>query len=324
MILTNKLTEEQVMEVSNLMAYCKTVDGAISCIQMCTHLNFNREMNCWFLVYEVSSKTEVVVNKLQEQEDQQVSQLIGVGAIFAPSSLEAELSMAVHPDFRRQGIATQIQKAAQEEILYWKVPEFLLVWDNQSLTGKSYVQEQKAQLHHTEYTLKYDAQGRQKNSMALDCLVQDDCTSKENSSTQKEAVPLIIREATQEDVLVITDICVSAFGGIHEETRRYTQANMDNPMRQSYVGIYRGVVCSCVVGTEPDQTSINGVAVLKTLQGQGIGRAFLEQVLQKLLKNYSEIWIDVDNSNASAYHLYKKLGFVETSIIHYESIELGV
>lgn len=308
MILTNILTDTQVVEVTNLMAHCKTADGAITCIQMCTHLNFNREMNCWFLVYEVNEQ-----------------RLVGVGAIFAPSSLEAELSIAVHPEFRRQGIATQIQKTAKEEVVYWKVPEMLIVWDNQSLAGKAYVQKQKAQLHHTEYTLKYDAHGRQKNSMVLDCLVQDDGSSMENSSTQKEAVPLIIREATQEDVQVITDICVSAFGGIHEETRRYTQANMDNPMRESYVGIYKGeVVCSCVVGTEPDQTSINGVAVHKALQGQGIGRAFLEQVIHKLLKNYSEIWIDVDNSNASAYHLYKKLGFVETSVIHYESIKMGV
>ncbi|WP_114674992.1 GNAT family N-acetyltransferase, partial [Fructobacillus ficulneus] len=55
-----------------------------------------------------------------------------------------------------------------------------------------------------------------------------------------------------------------------------------------------------------------GVAILADFQNQGLGRLTLEAMIDWAKKvGYDNIWLDVDEANAPARHLYKAVGFVE-------------
>lgn len=49
--------------------------------------------------------------------------------------------------------------------------------------------------------------------------------------------------------------------------------------------------------------------------GNGVGKAFMRAVIDKIFTDGTNtIWLDVFEDNERAHHVYKKLGFVETSI----------
>lgn len=67
---------------------------------------------------------------------------------------------------------------------------------------------------------------------------------------------------------------------------------------------YCGMYCSF------DEGEITNVAVLPTMQKQGIGEKIISGLLQEAVeKNISRIVLEVRISNAPAIHLYEKIGF---------------
>jgi len=68
---------------------------------------------------------------------------------------------------------------------------------------------------------------------------------------------------------------------------------------------YCGMYCAL------DEGEITNVAVAKEYRCCGIGRKLMEQLIQEAMKaKISNLILEVRVSNASAIHLYEKLGFV--------------
>lgn len=91
------LNEIQLAEVNELVGLCEKEDHAPGRIQFETSLNFNSQMNCWFLYY-VGER------------------LVGVISIFAPENDQAEISGCVLPEIRRQGIFSSMLNEVYNEL----------------------------------------------------------------------------------------------------------------------------------------------------------------------------------------------------------------
>lgn len=216
-------------------------------------------------------------------------------SIMAINAFEGEIALTVSPKKRNQGLATALVNQAKQILSQYGYKQMLFVNNESSLSGKEFIKHLEVPFHHTEYTLIYD-----------------------KVNTPARASRLLVSRANESDAHKITQISVDAFGDEYEIAYPYIEACFKNPTRTVYVGQLKyEPVCCLIVGFENDAYSINGVAVLKSHQGKGYGKEFLQEVIYNLSQNQHDIFIDVDNTNLNAYHLYKKIGFKEQSITGY-------
>ena len=67
---------------------------------------------------------------------------------------------------------------------------------------------------------------------------------------------------------------------------------------------------------------ISGLAVLKNLQGLGIGEKLLTAAISSIMKDGKNVLcLNVENSNFRAINLYRKLGFREDGILKQKIID---
>lgn len=81
------------------------------------------------------------------------------------------------------------------------------------------------------------------------------------------------------------------------------------------VFIQQRLVAYAMLQKIADEWHLHNIAVQDTLQGQGIGAFLMQAILdQARSQNLSLILLEVRESNASARHLYRKLGFTEDGV----------
>ena len=221
--------------------------------------------------------------------------IIGVCSIFAINTFEAEVSLVVHPLNRHSGIGTGLLKEALQIIEDYQYSQVLYVCDEHSQAGKAFINRQSLLHHHTEYTLKFDKQ-----------------------TPLQRANRLLVSRAYEKDLDKIVEINVDAFEDDYEVARQFIESSLSAPTRTAYLGkLNYKPICTLMLGHEDGVYSINGVAVSKDFQGQGYAKEFIQEVLYSIKDHEEEVMIDVDSTNNAAYHLYKKIGFIETRITHY-------
>jgi len=276
MIKTNQLALDQEKAILELIEYSERIDCATACIQMDTGLNYNKEMPCWFLYY---------------LEDK----LVGVCSLFAINTFEAEVSLLVHPEYRLKGFGSTLLNEALQTISMHHYSQILYVVDENSVTGKAFINKQSLSLNHTEYTLKYD-----------------------KSSVLNRASRLLVSRAYEKDLDKIVEINVDAFEDDYEVASQFIQSSLSSPTRTAYLGkLNYKPICTLVLSHEDGKYSINGVSVLKAFQGQGFAKEFIQEVIYSIKDHAEDIYIDVDSNNNAATFLYKKIGFKETRVTHY-------
>lgn len=79
------------------------------------------------------------------------------------------------------------------------------------------------------------------------------------------------------------------------------------------------IVASMRIEEELNCYAIYGFVVKEQLRGQGIGRQFLSQVIQELLKKEPQkVYLEVSTENEPALHLYQSVGFrIDTHFNYY-------
>lgn len=96
----------------------------------------------------------------------------------------------------------------------------------------------------------------------------------------------------------------SFLNSISDKNNHYLVATIDDKIT-GYCGYY-GIL---------GEGYIYNVAVKESFRRQGIGLMMLEElILQSVSRGITFLTLEVRSSNASAIHLYKKLGFVEIGI----------
>ncbi|HWR11950.1 MAG TPA: GNAT family N-acetyltransferase [Rectinemataceae bacterium] len=304
------LDETRTAEVRALIDACEIRDGYPPRVQIDHRLNFRKDMDSWFLLYEEG-------------------RLEGFASIFAPMADEGEIAICVAPDSRRKGIAGMLLAAARNAL--WGVGDtagdtgagrardtgygaagvsdggvagvsgagaavgrHLLVCDDRSAPGKAFASKVGAVPDHEERSLKLARQilWRHPDRLAL-------------------------REGGLSDIPAMTKVIAAAFGDPGEETEAFARSSFASGARRAFLGALKGkIVATCFVTDEEGLLSVNTLAVSPDEQGRGYGMEFLCAVLD-LIGREHEILIDVDSGNVNAMRLYRHAGFDDVSVVGY-------
>ena len=225
----------------------------------------------------------------------QGGELAGLASVFAPSREEAEISLCVKPALRKAGLGMQILTQAADYLHSRGATVLLLVSDRKSETGCRMAARASRQIQHTEYSMQ---------------LARPFSGSTGNR--------VVIREASPADLPDFMKICNSAYGADDRDFDGFLRTSLSTRHRKGHIAYWNDQpVACCFVGYHGDFVSINTVAVLEEVQGKGIGQEFLTAIIRLLEPENPVIQLEVDSTNATAYRLYRKLGFVDLRAIDY-------
>ena len=282
-----RLDEAKEADVKALIGACAAFDGCSPCVQIDHRLNFRKNMDSWFLLYEKG-------------------RLLGLASIFAPRAEEGEIAICVAPEARRNGHAGRLLAAARKALAGGATiggatiggARQLLVCNDRSASGKAFVSRVEGVPEHEEHALR----------LTRHILWQ-------------HPDRLRLREGGLSDVPVMTKILSAAFNDPGAETEAFVRSSFASGARRAYLGSLKGkIVATCFVADEEGVLSVNTLAVSPDEQGKGYGMEFLCAVLDLIGRDH-EILIDVDSTNVHAMKLYKNAGFDDIDVVAYYSLE---
>ena len=261
-----------VQAVRELEHVCQAHDGLKGSLFLDPSLNFSPDAPCLIACME---------------EDK----LIGAMTFFMPTQEEAELVALTHPDYRRKGVFRALMKVAASQAAAHNIPDFLLVCEPQSKDGTAVLATIEKTRDHTEYALRYD------RTQSPDAL----------------AVPegLTLHLATEDDLATMTQISAESFSEEAEHAARFMALALASDTRRQYLARINGEpVAIGALGYEDGEATLYGLGVRTQLQNKGIGRGLVALLLREAYaQGTQDILIEVDNTNARAYHLYLSCGF---------------
>ncbi len=241
------------------------------------------------------------------------NQLVGYLGICSFGSSTLEVNGMVHPDYRRQGIFTELFDEVSKEWKKRKKPKMLLLTDAQSISGKGFINSLDVTYDHAEYEMYYN---------------------KEVSRTG-QVNKVLLRKATNDDAEEIRR--QNAFYFIDEESSNremgedpYKNYNIEDvelilPEEEEEKGmrIFIAEVDNHIVGkvnlhVSESAGGIYGLGVLPDKRRKGYGKQIL-QLAVKILQEMEcqEIFLQVNAKNVHALDLYKGVGFEVTSTMEY-------
>ncbi len=213
---------------------------------------------------------------------------------------KAELTSAVHPDFRRQGIFKRLYFAAISEAAIGPVDSLLLVGYRGSGAGSAAIASLGVSLKESEYCLR----------ATIDELVQP-------KAGTMDLEPVSITNEDQIETLsnLLQISFPNATWGSPSDIRKelsqegyYYWFALKNGQRIGQIGAI----------STGDSGYIRGVGVLPELRGRGYGRRMLFSVLQKLIVlGNRHFELDVATENESALSVYTSCGFVVKTVYDY-------
>lgn len=115
------------------------------------------------------------------------------------------------------------------------------------------------------------------------------------------------------------DFCWSILSSWPDTERQHKGFGQTQQTLQSFVQQYGGYLVDgvgfCVTQEVSDIAEILLIAVHHRLLGQGYGQQMLTVVIDDLQKrDFAEVWLEAHAGNARALALYRKMGFVLTSV----------
>ena len=279
---TNTLNDHQLLEVKALIATCQNYDGTFREPYLSNMLNFDPNMPAFFLYYEKG-------------------ELVGLLTVYADDQ-DVEVTILVHPDHRRQGIARALFTGFERETASFPIrsvtfqtervfldryPDFVNNWglvedeETETWLGKDRRPYPLAKLSNLEVLL-------------ADCSYQDQ----------------------------ISQLKFQAFSEEHESREvvdRYVAEALKDPESHLYILLKNGqVIGTCTVDLSTNTNYLYGLAMAELERGQGYGSYLAKSLVNKLIEqNDKEFQIAVEDSNVGAKRLYEKIGFVKQTQVVY-------
>ena len=278
----NKLSQEELSEAKKLINCCQAYDGTYRDPYLSNMLNFDLSMPAFFLFYEKG-------------------ELVGLLTVYADDQ-DVEVTILVHPNHRRQGIAralfTSFEKETTsspirsvtfqtERIFLDRHPDFVNNW--------GLVKDEE-----TETWLGKDRRPYQLAKLSnLEVLLAD-------SSYQEQ----------------ISQLKFQAFSEEHESKEvvdRYVAEALKDPESHLYILLKDGqVIGTCTVDLSTNTNYLYGLAIAELERGQGYGSYLAKSLVNQLIEqNDKEFQIAVEDSNVGAKRLYEKIGFVKQTQVVY-------
>jgi len=276
-----ELNKNQIEAIENLEETCKNYDKTKGGAFLSNEINFNKEINCFFLLYE----EEILVSFL---------------AMFIPTSQEAEISACTLPEYRRKGFFKRLLECAINELRKHGVREILFVNETSCNDGRLTLGKFNVKYEFSEYLLVYkrDKFTKTQNKLKLYEIINQDVDEIAKLHTD------IFNKTLEEVKAIINRI-------IESKDRISYMAKIDNEI----VGICsislegsNAFICGLGVSTK-----YRGLGYGKEILNKGIEKA--------LTLDIKDIYLEVDSKNHIAYNLYINNGFIiKTQLDYYRYI----
>jgi ribosomal protein S18 acetylase RimI-like enzyme len=237
----------------------------------------------------------------------QDTELIGLAHCFQSEQDLQELLVLVHPKKRKQGNATALIK----EAMLGSTGKFLLITDNASLSGTSFVKhwlsQSKIQYLFSEFSLQHSPNSSTQLSSAF---------------KEEPVIKLALHKSSNSSP--IKEILTLTTGKNTDYVENYYKEITRNPHRTQFDIFYESKVIGMLgIYSEDERNYIYWFNIHPSYQGRGFGTQALSQICQEysVLKTKKELIIEVETENSNALGLYKKMGFeLITEFQYYELI----
>ena len=265
-------TKDQLFE---LVQSCHVTDGTYRLPYLDNAYNFNVDMPAFFLA------------NLDHQT-------VGFLSVYADEPGQAEVSVYVLPDYRRQGIASTL------------LQEFSKVAEKYDLSQIEYISEAKFLADHTTFAEKFDYDLKETEiwlEQAAGTFPEED----------KEGVEVLLGRKGM--IAEIAAFQSQIFEMPMDTALHYASQALESPDSLLYVLKKDGqIVASCSVDISFGSNHLFALAVDQAFQGQGLGSHLVSFILNDLSgRNGQVCQIVVEAQNIGALRLYERLGFKRKS-----------
>ena len=278
----NKLSQEELSEAKKIINCCQNYDSTYRDPYLSNMLNFDPNMPAFFLYYEKG-------------------ELVGLLTVYADNQ-DVEVTILVHPDHRRQGIARALYRSFEKETASYPI---------ESVTFQT---ERVFLDRHPDFVSNWG-------------LVEDEETE---TWLGKDRKPYPLANVSNLEVLLadssyqnqISQLKFQAFSKEHESREvadRYVAEALKDPESRLYILLKDGqVIGTCTVDLSSNTNYLYGLAIADLERGQGYGSYLAKSLVNKLIEqNDKEFQIAVEDSNVGAKRLYEKIGFVKQTQVVY-------
>lgn len=273
------LPEKEKQALFELVQECNKTDGGYRLPYLDNNYNADPHMPAFFLA-EMGNRT------------------IGFLSVYSDEPGQAEVSLYVLPDYRRQGVAKQLLTA------------FRKVADKYALTEIEYVAELAFLNGHPDFARRFDYQNDESEIWLAKSAQTFPLEEKEGIEVLQGSLDLAEEIADFQSQVFETPLDVAL---------KYAREAVSSASSLLYILKKDGrVVASVSVDTDFGTNYFFGLAVDQDFQGQGLGSYLLLASMQDLNeRNGQEFQIVVEKQNSRALKLYKKLGFKEMTEVVY-------
>ena len=278
----NKLSQEELSEAKKLINCCQNYDGTYRDPYLSNMLNFDPNMPAFFLYYEKG-------------------ELVGLLTVYADDQ-DVEVTILVHPDHRRQGIAWSLYRSFETETASYPI---------ESVTFQT---ERVFLDRHPDFVSNWG-------------LVEDEDTE---TWLGKDRKPYPLATVSNLEVLLagrsyqdqISQLKFQAFSEEHESREvvdRYVAKALKDPESRLYILLKNGqVIGTCTVDLSSNTNYLYGLAIAEHERGKGYGSYLAKSLVNQLIEqNDKEFQIAVEDSNVGAKRLYEKIGFIKQTQVVY-------
>ena len=278
----NKLSQEELSEAKKLINCCQNYDGTYRDPYLSNMLNFDPNMPAFFLYYEKG-------------------ELVGLLTVYADVQ-DVEVTILVHPNHRRQGIARALYRSFEKETASYPI---------ESVTFQT---ERVFLERHPDFVNNWG-------------LVEDEETE---TWLGKDRRPYPLATVSNLDVLLadrsyqdqISQLKFQAFSEEHESkdvVDRYVAKALKDPESRLYILLKNGqVIGTCTVDLSSNTNYLYGLAIAEHERGKGYGSYLAKSLVNQLIEqNDKAFQIAVEDSNVGAKRLYEKIGFVKQTQVVY-------
>ena len=278
----NKLSQEELFGAKKLIDCCQAYDGTYRDPYLSNMLNFDPNMPAFFLYYEKG-------------------ELVGLLTVYADDQ-DVEVTILVHPDHRRQGIARALYRSFEKETASYPIESVTFQTEHIFLE------------RHPDFVSNWG-------------LVEDEDTE---TWLDKDRRPYQLANISNLEVLLadssyqdqISQLKFQAFSEEHESREvvdRYVAEALKDPESHLYILLKNGqVIGTCTVDLSSNTNYFYGLAIAELERGQGYGSYLAKNLVNQLIEqNDKAFQIAVEDSNVGAKRLYEKIGFVKQTQVIY-------
>jgi len=260
------LTKENILEIKALQEVCEKEGG------------FDLKLNFDMLENRIGKQKEDLFHYVD-------GKLVGFLGIYGFGD-KVELCGMVHPDYRRQGIFSELLERGLVESKK-QYPTILINAPTKSQSAKQFLRNIPCSFSVAEYQMQWQ----------------------EKDMTEDQSVN-IRPSQTEEDWEAEIQLEVMGFGINEEAAREFNQTIRETSSDERFIIESEGKTAGKMRVSESNgEAWIYGFAVFPEMQGRGIGRKALSNVVIREHQKGLPIFLEVEAKNAHALRLYESCGF---------------